>query len=52
MRQTPALPEGSLVLQAALGEGTFGKVYTGVCAATQVPCTAAAVRSEPACMQA
>jgi hypothetical protein len=30
MRQTPALPEGSLVLQNVLGEGTFGKVYTGV----------------------
>jgi hypothetical protein len=29
MRSTSALPDGALVLQGLLGEGTFGKVYSG-----------------------
>jgi hypothetical protein len=29
MRQVSELPEGTLVLQGLLGEGTFGKVYSG-----------------------
>lgn len=30
MRATSGLGEGALVLQSLLGEGTFGKVYTGL----------------------
>jgi hypothetical protein len=30
MRQISELPEGTLVLQGLLGEGTFGKVYSGM----------------------
>jgi hypothetical protein len=29
MRQINELPEGALVLQGLLGEGSFGKVYSG-----------------------